>query len=132
MRKGFKEMRDSGMTDRLPLMIGVQASGASPIAQAFAKGLDTVTPEESPKTVASAIRIGNPVSWKKAMRAIRDSKGMALAVTDEEILAARGEMASREGVFVEAASATPIAALKALKGKIPRMRPWSASGRGTA
>ena len=117
--KGFKELRDSGMTDRLPVMIGVQASGASPIAQAFAQGLDTVTPVENPKTVASAIRIGNPVSWKKALRAMRESKGMALAVSDEEILAARGEMASAEGIFVEAASATPIAAVKALRGRIP-------------
>lgn len=116
--KGFVELKSWGVSDRLPKMVGVQASGASPIAEAIEEGRDSVQPWESPKTIASAIRIGNPVSWKKALRAIRESGGMSLAVTDKEILHARQDLASREGVFVEAASATPIAALKHLRGKV--------------
>ena len=117
--KGFKELRDWGISDSLPRMIGVQAAGAQPIVQAFERGLDTVAPVQ-PHTLASAINIGNPASWKKALAALRDSGGLALAVTDEEIVAARMELASSEGIFVEPASATPIAALEKLTGIIGR------------
>jgi threonine synthase len=79
-----------------------------------------VTPIAAPDTVASAIRIGNPASWKKAVAAIKESGGMALAVSDDQILAAKRELATREGIFVEAASATPIAALKLLQEKIDK------------
>jgi threonine synthase len=118
--KGFKELREWGITERLPRLIGVQAAGASPIANAFTRGDERVSPVSSPETVASAIRIGNPASWMKALAAIRESGGMALAVRDDQILAARRELAGREGIFVEAASATPVAALRLLRGKIPR------------
>jgi threonine synthase len=117
--KGFKELHEWRISDSLPHMVGVQAAGAQPIVEAFQRGLDSVTPVQ-PHTVASAINIGNPASWKKALAAIRDSGGIALAVTDEEIIAARMELASSEGIFVEPASATPIAALKKLKGEIGR------------
>lgn len=117
--KGFKELKEWGISDSLPKMIGVQAAGAAPIVEAFEHGRDSVTAVQ-PHTVASAINIGNPASWKKALAALRDSKGMALSVTDEEILAARGELSASEGIFVEPASATPLAALKKLNGKIPR------------
>jgi threonine synthase len=118
--KGFKELREWGIIERLPVLIGVQASGASPLASAFSRGEDKVTPMVAPDTVASAIRIGNPASWKKAFAAIKESNGMALAVSDDQILAAKRELATREGIFVEAASATPIAALKLLRGKIEK------------
>jgi threonine synthase len=68
--------------------------------------------------VASAIRIGNPVSWKKAVRAVKESKGRAIAVPDVEIIRARRELASLEGTFVENASASPLAGLWKLKGEI--------------
>jgi threonine synthase len=118
--KGFKELKSWGIIDRLPILIGVQASGAAPIADMYAKGLDLVSPVSEPETIASAIRIGNPVSWKKALKAIKESKGMALSVTDEEIIQAKKELASKEGLFVESASATPIAALKLLKNGIKK------------
>jgi threonine synthase len=117
--KGFKELREWGISDSLPRMIGVQAAGAQPIVEAFEHGRDSVIPVQ-PKTIASAINIGNPASWKKALAAIRDSKGMALAVTDEETIAARMDLASSEGIFVEPASAVPIAAMKKLRGKIQK------------
>jgi len=65
--------------------------------------------------VASAIRIGNPVSWKKALRAVTDSGGRVVTVGDDDILRARKDLASREGLLVEAASAAPFAALKRLR-----------------
>jgi threonine synthase len=115
--KGFKELEEWGVSDSLPRMVGVQAAGAQPIVEAFEHGRDSVTAVK-PKTIASAINIGNPASWRKALAALRDSKGMALAVTDEETIAARMDLASSEGIFVEPASAVPIAALKKLKGRI--------------
>jgi threonine synthase len=116
--KGFKELREWRISDSLPRMVAVQAAGAQPIVEAFEHGRDSVVPVQ-PKTIASAINIGNPASWRKALAAIRDSKGMALAVTDEETIAARMDLASTEGIFVEPASAVPIAAVKKLRGKIP-------------
>jgi threonine synthase len=118
--KGFNELRKWGITRKVPRMIGVQAAGAAPIAQAYSRGEKRVIPWKDPKTVASAIRIGNPVSWRKALTAIQESKGASLAVTDEEIMAARNSLASDEGIFVEAASAAPIAALSKIKESVGR------------
>ena len=109
--KGFKELRGAGVTSKVPRLVGVQASGASPIVEAFNSGKET-KPWPSPETVASAIRIGTPVSWKKAMTALRESGGIAVSVTDSEIVSARKELSSTEGIFVENASATPIAGLR--------------------
>jgi threonine synthase len=117
--KGFKEMKEWGISNSLPRMVAVQAAGAQPIVEAFQHGRDSVVAVQ-PKTIASAINIGNPASWKKALAALRDSKGMALAVTDEETVAARMELASSEGIFVEPASAVPIAAMEKLIGKIEK------------
>ena len=120
--KGFKEFKVAGLIDRLPEMVGVQAEGASPVARAFLSGKDEVEPLEHPETVATAIRIGKPVNWKKALRAVRESNGKMGIVSDEEILEAQSELARREGVFVEPASASTIAMLKkmALNGEIER------------
>ena len=118
--RGFKELFEWGIARSLPRMIGVQAEGASPIARAVALGADRVDPWETPETIASAIRIGNPVSWRKALSAIRDSQGTAVTVTDDEILAARNNLAKTEGVFAEPASAAPIAALTHLKEYLSR------------
>lgn len=117
--KGFKELKEWGISGTLPRMVAVQAAGAQPIVEAFQSGRDSVIAVQ-PKTIASAINIGNPASWKKALAAIRDSKGTALAVTDDETIAARMDLASSEGIFVEPASAVPIAAVKKLMGKIEK------------
>jgi threonine synthase len=114
--KGFKEIRGWGLIDRLPRLVAVQAEGAAPIATAFNSGWDEVRPLERPSTVATAINIGRPVLWKKALRALRESSGIAVTVTDEEIMRARERLASKEGILVEAASAAPLAALGKLKG----------------
>jgi threonine synthase len=115
--KGFKELRAHGIARSLPRMIGVQAEGAAPIAEAFVSGRQ-LRPWRVPQTVASAIKIGKPVSWKKALAAIEESGGAALTVSDREILAARTELATKEGLLVEAASAAPVAALAKLN--LPR------------
>ncbi len=86
-----------------PRMLGFQAEGAAPLVLGH--------PIEHPETVASAIRIGNPVRWEDAMAAATDSRGAIRAVSDSEILAAYRLLASREGMFCEPASAASVAGL---------------------
>jgi len=112
--KGFQDLNQLGLISDLPKMIGIQAEGASPIAEAFRRGLRKIDPVRNPETVATAIRIGSPASWKKALRAVRESKGLMETVTDEEILQAQKLLARLEGIFVEPASASSIAGLKKL------------------
>jgi len=109
--KGFTEFHELGIVKTLPKMTGIQAAGAAPIAKAIKNGRDTIVPVSAPETVATAIRIGAPVSWKKAMNAIRESHGTAETVTDAEILSAQKMLARVEGLFVEPASASSIAGL---------------------
>jgi len=120
--KGFKEYRELGFINALPQMFGVQASGAAPIVEAVREGLEAIRPVEKPETVATAIRIGAPVNWRKALRAIRESEGTALSVTDGEILEGQRMLAKLEGLFAEPASAASIAGLKKFveKGLISR------------
>lgn len=121
--KGFEEIFEDGLQSIVgnhvgsvpPKMIAVQAEGAAPIARAFKEGKkDSIDPISNPYTEASAINIGSPVSWMKALGAIYDSGGRADYVTDDEIFEAQKLLASKEGLFVEPASATPIAYLAKL------------------
>jgi threonine synthase len=112
--KGCTEFHELGIVKTLPKMTGIQAFGSAPIAHAIKSGSDTIVPVLAPETVATAIRIGAPVSWKKAMNAIRNSGGTAETVTDEEILSAQKLLARVEGLFVEPASASSIAGLMKL------------------
>ncbi len=107
--KGLTELSDLGLLADLPRISGVQADGASPVAKAWDAKADRVSPERA-ETVATAIRIGDPVNAVKVLRALRESGGSAIAVPDVEILAAQKRLA-REGVFVEPASAAPLAGL---------------------
>jgi threonine synthase len=112
--KGFREYHAAGRSTRLPRMIGAQAEGAAPIV--------TGHPIAHPRTVASAIRIGNPASWEGATSARDESGGLIAAVTDTEILAAQIRLANTEGLFAEPASAAPLALLIRLvmEGKIEK------------
>jgi len=112
--KGFKELKALGLIEKMPKMVGVQAAGASPIAKAFAANNATIEPVKDPETVATAIRIGNPVNWKRALNALKESNGTALTVTDDEIIKAQKLLARKEGIFIEPASAAGIAGLKKL------------------
>jgi len=115
--KGITEFHNAGYIDELPMMTGIQAEGAAPIANAFRKNTMDMVPVENPETVATAIRIGAPVSSIKALKAIYDSNGFAETVTDKEILAAQKELAQKEGIGVEPASAASIAGVKKLVEK---------------
>ncbi len=114
--QGFLDLYELGLIENLPRMYGVQAKGARPIVEAIRRGAEDIEPDPEPETVATAIRIGDPVNAVKALRAIRCSGGWAVAVSDEEILAAQRELATREGIFVEPASAASIAGLKKFVG----------------
>ena len=107
--KGYKEYYSYRKIKRLPQMMGFQAKGAAPIVKGY--------PVKKPKTIATAIRIGNPASWQPALDAKRESKGLIDAVSDNQILAAYKFLASQEGVFVEPASAASVAGLFTLKKK---------------
>lgn len=112
--KGFFEFDAVGLTSGVPKMMGIQANGSKPIVNAIKQGLDVFEPVEKPETIATAIRIGNPVNGPKAMRAIRNTKGTAEAVTDSEIVKAQKLLARLAGIGVEPASASTIAGLKKL------------------
>ena len=100
--KGYKEYSSYGKIGYLPRMFGFQAKGAAPIVKGH--------PVKKPKTIATAIRIGNPASWKQALCAKEESKGLIDAVSDNQILSAYKFLA-QEGVFVEPASAASVAGL---------------------
>jgi threonine synthase len=112
--KGYKEFMELGVTDGVPMMTGIQAWKSSPIVEAIKNGAADIKPVERPETVATAIRIGNPINAPKALNAIRESGGTAEAVTDNEILEAQKALARLEGIGVEPASAASIAGLKKL------------------
>ena len=101
--RGFVEYYQRERSSRKPRMWGFQAAGASPLVQGH--------PIEEPQTIASAIRIGNPASWKGAIAARDESGGDIRAVTDEEILVAYRRLAQEEGIFCEPASAAGVAGL---------------------
>ena len=101
--KGFKEYKANGISGILPKMMGFQAEGAAPIV------LGKVV--ANPQTIASAIRIGNPASWQRALEARDESNGTIDKVSDDEILEAYRLLASKEGIFGEPASAASLAGL---------------------
>ncbi|HET6755298.1 MAG TPA: threonine synthase [Jiangellaceae bacterium] len=102
---GYQEYAANGPATRCPRMWGFQAAGAAPIVRG--------EPVAKPATVASAIRIGNPALWDRAVAARDESNGMIDEVTDEQILVAQQELSSHEGLFVEPASAAGVAGLVA-------------------
>ena len=101
--KGYQEYHKAGKIDRLPKMMGFQAAGAAPIVLGH--------PVKEPETIATAIKIGNPASWKFAEAARDESGGQISMVTDQQIIEAYSIMASSEGIFAEPASAASIAGL---------------------
>lgn len=108
---GFNQYQQAGKCRKLPQMMGFQAAGAAPLVQGHRV--------EHPDTIATAIRIGNPASWDKAVAAKDNSKGAFNAVTDEEILSAYQLLACEEGVFCEPASAASVAGLLKVKDQVP-------------
>jgi threonine synthase len=103
---GFREYQAAGRATATPAMYGFQAAGAAPLVHG--------APVEQPDTIATAIRIGNPASWEKAIAARDESGGRIEAVTDDEILAAYGALAAEEGIFCEPSSAAGLAGISRL------------------
>lgn len=111
---GYRQYKELGKIKKLPAMMGFQAAGAAPLV--------TGEPCPKPETVATAIRIGNPVSASLARAAVSESGGAFNSVTDEEILAAQLLLSTKGGIFAEPASCAPLAGLVKLKkeGKLPK------------
>lgn len=115
--KGFRELVALGLIDRIPQITVVQAEGAAPFARFFAEQ-DSGHPvefanEEEPETLASAIKIGAPVSWKKAWRTVSESRGQVITVSEQEIADAKA-IIGRDGIGCEPASATTVAGIRKL------------------
>ncbi len=120
--KGFEELLQLGLIDRLPKLSVIQAEGSAPLAHMFA-GLDRkravkdsrvpgeLTPVKNPQTLATAIKIGSPVSWKKSLRSVLRSHGEIISVSEAEIADAKA-MIGRDGIGCEPASATTVAGIR--------------------
>lgn len=119
MGKGLCELRRWGFIDKLPRLVVTQAEGANPFHRMLAAGAAELTPIAEPHTEATAIRIGNPVNWKKASRAIRATDGLCESLSDDEIFEAKAALA-RDGIGCEPASATTVAGIRKLRsgGKV--------------
>lgn len=108
---GFCQYHQEQRCSKLPRMMGFQAAGAAPLVTGHAV--------EHPETLATAIRIGNPASWERAIAVQQSSQGAFTAVTDDEILEAYRLLASQEGIFCEPASAASVAGLLKVKDQVP-------------
>jgi threonine synthase len=117
--KGFRELRELGLVTRMPKISVIQAAGANPLVRSFKEHHAIVMEPVEAHTRATAIRIGNPASWRKAVRVIQESGGWCLDVTEAEIAIAKAELGA-EGLGCEPASAVTLAGLKKLcaEGKI--------------
>ena len=124
--KGFRELYELGVIDRVPKISVIQAEGAAPLAHLFNEcrmqnaecGIDEMLnvglqPVEHPQTLATAIKIGAPVSWKKSLRAVVESGGRVLTVSEQEVADAKATI-GRDGIGCEPASATTVAGIKKL------------------
>jgi threonine synthase len=116
MWKGFSEFRSLGWIEEAPKLVAAQSEAAAPIVAAFEKGLADVEPVVARETVAESIQVGNPVAlgWR-ALAALRESGGTAVAVSDAEILEGQFLTGSLAGVFAEPAAATSVAAARKLR-----------------
>src|SRR5437870_13235661 len=118
MWKGFQEFVSLGWIKGAPRLVAAQAAAAAPLVGAFEKGLTDIEPVVARETVAESIQVGNPVSlgWR-ALAALRESNGTAVALTDPEILEAQSLVGRLAGIFVEPAAATSVAAAKKLRAR---------------
>jgi threonine synthase len=113
--KGLAEYHQLGLIDKLPRLVGTQAEGAASVVNAFKKNSRDIEALKSTNTIASAISIAKPIDGVKALAAIYSSNGLAVSVSDREILEAQYLLSNREGLFVEASCATTLASIIKLK-----------------
>ncbi|MBR4347782.1 MAG: threonine synthase, partial [Fibrobacter sp.] len=121
LAKGFEDCKAMGLIDRIPRIIVAQAENANPFFQAYERGFDKLVPMQAKKTLASAIQIGNPVSYPKAVRAIQKTNGMVVSVTEEE-LANAAHRGDRIGLYCCPHTGVALGALEKLvaAGKIDK------------
>lgn len=112
--KGFRELKDAGFADKIPTIICAQAEGCSPIAEAWKKGKRTIERIDNPETIAHAIENPFPPSGNEVLRMLKSPGGFCVSLSDEEILEAQKNLAG-EGMFVQPASATTLAAIQKLQ-----------------
>ena len=111
--KAFRELVAAGLIDRQPQITVVQAEGAAPFANFYSDGGLQIVNDDNPQTLASAIKIGAPVSWKKAFSAVTESDGRVITVSEQEIADAKATI-GRDGIGCEPASATTVAGIRKL------------------
>jgi threonine synthase len=111
--KALRELKDLGFIERMPRLAVIQAEGASPFYETFQSHKADLNPVVNPVTLATAIRIGDPVSWKKALRAIDCTDGVVESVTEQEIADAKAVIGT-DGIGCEPASAASLAGIKRL------------------
>lgn len=111
--KGFRELIEAELIDRQPQISVIQAEGAAPFADFYNEHRSEIVNDEDPQTLASAIKIGAPVSWKKAWTAVRDTGGRVITVSEQEIADAKATI-GRDGIGCEPASATTVAGIRKL------------------
>jgi len=114
--KGLREMKELGFIEKVPKIAAIQAQGANPFYTMWANKEKELPAVQHPKTIATAIKIGNPVSWKKAMASIKYTKGLVEEVTDQEIMDAKA-LIDASGIGCEPASAASVAGAKKLREK---------------
>jgi threonine synthase len=114
--KGFRELHELGLVGRMPRISVIQAEGANPLVRSFAASHGKELEPVEAHTRATAIRIGNPASWRKAVKVIQDTNGWCLDVTETEIAIAKAELGA-EGLGCEPASAVTLAGLKKLRAE---------------
>ncbi len=125
--EAFHELLLVGITERIPKIVGVQVENCAPVADAWEKGLSEIIPIHNPNTIATAIACGDPIDGLAALRAIRDSEGFAVKVSDGDALSARDTLA-RNGIFVEPSGAVAYAGF--LKKMLPGTVVCLATGHG--
>jgi threonine synthase len=116
--KGLRDLKSLGWVQNMPKLMGVQAEGAAACYNAWKAGTETITPVDA-HTISDSICVGLPRDGTRAVRAVRETHGAYVTVSDEEVLAAMRDLARQEGVFAEPAGATAFAGLaKAAQGKL--------------
>lgn len=113
--KGFKEMIDFDWINSMPRIACVQAEGCAPMVKAFKSNSEVIEVVKEPKTIASAIAVGNPAGWPLLYRALKECNGIIEAVSDNEIIEAYKAIAKFEGIYAEPAAAAPLALIKKLR-----------------
>jgi len=122
LMRGFMDLIKDGLIEGMPVFVGIQAAGCSPLARAFTRNQETWRPFKNAHTVAHAISNPSPPGGRLALKFIRENGGLLLAVSEAEILKSQRELALLEGIFCDPASATTLAGLKKLS-KLKLVRP---------